>query len=153
MRKRMSMRTRMGCSVIGQSEIALIFNKPTQKCKSEVYNADAFGRMPPRMRMQRERERETWVRNVRNYAINEDEGTHTNTHKIAHTLYHVKGKCSGFMRVRGLSQLLPIHLHWVSVFKNISYFYYLYNYVFTPETRKINPINASAQIKHLIFVN
>lgn len=53
MRKRMGMRERMrmGCSVIGQSEIALIFNKPTQKCKSEAYNADAFGRMPLRMRM------------------------------------------------------------------------------------------------------
>lgn len=51
-RLRMRERMRMGCSVIGQSEIALIFNKPTQKCKSEAYNADAFARMPSRMRMQ-----------------------------------------------------------------------------------------------------
>lgn len=50
MRMRMRERMRMGCSVIGQSEIALIFNKPTQKCKSEAYNA--FARMPSRMRMQ-----------------------------------------------------------------------------------------------------
>lgn len=51
-RMRMRERMRMGCSVIGQSEIALIFNKPTQKCKSEAYNADAFGRVPSRTRMQ-----------------------------------------------------------------------------------------------------
>lgn len=96
MRKRLRERMRMGCSVIGQSEIALIFNKPTQKCKSEAYNADAFGRMPLRMRMRMQTLRALGEKRVK---LCDKRGrghtptpTQSHTHR-PHTHPHVNGNC------------------------------------------------------------